>query len=469
MYFNSFDFLIFLPVTFLLYWFLDNRKIVFQNLLLLAASYIFYGWWDWRFLSLIALSTVVDYVVGLKIYESNSKKHKKRWLLCSVFFNLGLLAFFKYCNFFIDSWIELCSAIGIQNQEFTVMRIILPVGISFYTFQTMSYTIDVYREKLKPTKDLVAFAAFVSFFPQLVAGPIERATHLLPQFLNKRSVSQGSISLGCKLIIIGFFLKLVIADRAAIYVNAVYNNVELHDGLSFIFATVLFAFQIYGDFAGYSLIAIGTAKFFGFDLMTNFRRPYFAASIHEFWNRWHISLSTWFRDYLYIPLGGNRVGKFRWFFNLFITFLISGLWHGASWTFVLWGAINGAYLIIEVLLKAKSRKGILNIISTFILICFSWIFFRANTVSEAFCIVKKIVLQPGKLYIGMGDDIAAPFYAVLAIIVLIGFEIWREYIGSVKQITEKTEISRMLAYSLLIFLILYLGVFGDSQFIYFQF
>ncbi len=471
MYFNSFDFLLFLPIIFVVYWFFQKRKIHFQNILLLVASYIFYGWWDYRFIALIALSTLVDYLVGIKISHCDDHKFKKRWLLVSVFFNLGVLSFFKYCNFFIDSWVDLFNSIGYDIKNVTTLSIILPVGISFYTFQTMSYTIDVYRGKLQPTRDFISFAAFVSFFPQLVAGPIERATHLLPQFLEKRKYTIESISYGVKLIIWGFFLKLVVADRAAIYVNSVYNNVEYHDGLSLIFATILFAFQIYGDFAGYSLIAIGTAKLFGFNLMTNFRRPYFSASIHEFWNRWHISLSTWFRDYLYIPLGGNRVGRYRWFFNLFITFLISGLWHGAKWTFVIWGAINGIYLIIEILCNGKKRKGTLNIISTFCFISFAWIFFRANSVLDAFYIISKIFTKPGKLYIGSGDDIAASIYAVLAIFLLVVIEFRREYLKNTVVINFiiKREIGRMFMYATLIYLILYLGVFGNSQFIYFQF
>ncbi|MHA7059209.1 MBOAT family O-acyltransferase [Aquimarina sp. M1] len=437
----------------------------------MSASYVFYGWWDWRFLSLIALSTFVDYLVGIRIHLCDVEKLKKRWLIVSICFNLGVLSFFKYCHFFIDSWVDLCNSIGYTIKDVTTLSIILPVGISFYTFQTMSYTIDIYRGKLEPTRDFISFAAFVSFFPQLVAGPIERATHLLPQFLEKRKYTKESISYGIKLIIWGFFLKLVVADRTAIYVNSVYNNVEYHDGLSLLFATVLFAFQIYGDFAGYSLIAIGTAKFFGFDLMTNFKRPYFSASIHEFWNRWHISLSTWFRDYLYIPLGGNRVGKFRWFFNLFITFLISGLWHGAKWTFVIWGAINGVYLIIEILCNGKKRKGVLNVICTFCFISFAWIFFRANSVDDAFYIINKIFTNPGSLYIGSGDDITASLYAVLAIFLLLTIEFRRECLKDIIFINfiKKTETGRMFVYALLIYLILYLGVFGDSQFIYFQF
>ncbi|AXT59931.1 MBOAT family protein [Aquimarina sp. AD10] len=470
MLFNSFDFFFFLPIVFILYWFVAYKSIKFQNIILLIASYVFYGWWDWRFLSLIALSTLIDYTAGLKIHESKDSSTKKKWLWLSIIFNLGMLGFFKYYNFFIDSWIDLCASLGYAIESSWTLQVILPVGISFYTFQTLSYSIDIYKGKLKPTSNFIAFATFVSFFPQLVAGPIERATNLIPQFLTTRKFTYKTFSYGIKLMIWGFFLKLVVADRAAIYVNAVYNNIDNHDGLSFIAATVLFAFQIYGDFAGYSLIAIGTSKLFGFDLMTNFKRPYFSTSVSEFWTRWHISLSTWFRDYLYIPLGGNRVKKPRWLFNLFITFLISGLWHGANWTFVVWGGLNGVYLILEVLFLKKKRKGILNIGITFILINFAWIFFRANTINDAFFIIKRICTVPGRLYIGSGDDITASLYATLAIAILVVIETKKEFFNTAFSISNnKYESVRLFGYAVLIYMILYFGVFGKSQFIYFQF
>jgi len=470
MLFNSFDFLIFLPIVLLVYWLLGAKNIKLQNALLLVASYVFYGWWDWRFLSLILASTVVDYVVGIKIDGTEINKIKKRWLFLSVLCNLGLLGVFKYFNFFMDSWITLMNGIGYSAQSPLTLKIILPVGISFYTFQTLSYAIDIYRGKLKPTRDFIAFAAFISFFPQLVAGPIERATNLIPQFLKEREFKTEHITYGFKLMIWGFFLKLVLADRAAIYVNAVYNHVENHEGLSFVAATVLFAFQIYGDFAGYSLIAIGTAKLFGFSLMTNFRRPYFSASVSEFWSRWHISLSTWFRDYLYIPLGGNRVTTSRRFFNLFITFVISGLWHGANWTFVIWGALNGLYLIGEILLFKNKRTGIIHILTTFVLINFAWIFFRSNSITQAFYITKTILLKPGSLFIGSGDDVTALLYAILAIGIVLLVEFKKEFFDTSFSISRhRLETVRMLGYAMLIFMILYFGVFGESQFIYFQF
>lgn len=470
MLFNSFDFLIFLPIVFCLYWILANKSMKLRNVLLILASYTFYGWWDWRFLALIIFSSFVDYSIGMALSRSNAPRRRKFLLWSSILVNLGFLGFFKYYNFFLDSFIDAFTFMGypISGQGLTI---ILPVGISFYTFQTLSYTIDVYKKKLEPTKDIIAFFAFVCFFPQLVAGPIERASNLLPQFHTKRQFSYLKFKTGAKLVLWGFFLKLVVADRAALYVNAIYNNVENHEGLSFAVATLFFTFQIYGDFAGYSLIAIGIAKFFDFDLMTNFKRPYFSYSVSEFWTRWHISLSTWFRDYLYIPLGGNRVRKSRWLFNLFITFVISGLWHGANWTFVAWGALNGIYLILEVLLFKNRKKTILNLAITFLLINFSWIFFRANSISEALYIIQTIFVNPGKLYLGSGSDITAPVYALLAIAILLLVELKEEYFKQthIPLRQNKQEWVRMLPYAFLVFLIFYLGVFGESQFIYFQF
>ncbi len=468
MFFNSLDFAIFLPIVLVLYWLSISRTKV-QNLLLIAASYFFYGWWDWRFLSLIFFSSLVDYLVGLGMLGTTKPTRRKHLLFISLFVNLGFLGFFKYFNFFQTSFSDAFSLMGYPINS-RGLEIILPVGISFYTFQTLSYSLDVYKKKLQPTKDGVAFFAFVSFFPQLVAGPIERATNLLPQFFCRREFLNQNFSRGFKLIILGFFLKLVVADRTAIYVNAVYNNIDNHQGLTFIVATVMFAFQIYGDFAGYSLIAIGTAKLFGFDLMTNFQRPYFSASISEFWSRWHISLSTWFRDYLYIALGGNRVKKPRWLVNLLLTFVISGLWHGANWTFVIWGALNGIYLILEVLFFKRIGNRIIRVISTFVLVNFAWIFFRAASVGDAVIIIKKFVLNPGRLYIGSGADVTALAYSLIAVFALVMVEIKREYFNSLFSFSDnRREIIRMLAYALVVFSILYLGVFGESQFIYFQF
>jgi D-alanyl-lipoteichoic acid acyltransferase DltB (MBOAT superfamily) len=359
MLFNSLDFAIFLPIVFLLYWFVVQKNLKLQNALIVVASYVFYGWWDWRFLSLIIFSTVVDYLIGQRLRTEDKQSKRKVLLWTSIVVNLGFLGFFKYYNFFLENFVDAFSLFGMQINA-NSLNIILPVGISFYTFQTLSYTIDVYRKKLEPTKDFIAFSAFVCFFPQLVAGPIERATNLLPQFINNRKFNYKQAVNGVKLIIWGFFMKLVVADRLSIYVDAIYGNPVNHSSITLITATVFFTFQIYCDFAGYSNIAIGCSKLLGIDLMTNFKRPYFSQNVSEFWSRWHISLSSWFRDYLYIPLGGNRVNALRKKTNLIITFTVSGLWHGANWTFVIWGLINGVYLIAFKGLNIKRSVNIFN-------------------------------------------------------------------------------------------------------------
>ena len=359
MLFNSVTFAVFLPIVFLLYWFIFQRKFKIQNILLVVASYFFYGWWDWRFLSLLILSSLTDFVIGIKI-SSQLKKEKravtspKFWLIVSLVTNLGILGFFKYFNFFIESFVSLLAQFGI-SQSYATLNIILPVGISFYTFQTLSYTIDIYRRKIEPTKDIVSFFAFVSFFPQLVAGPIERATNLLPQFNKKRIFDYEKAVVGMRQILWGLFKKIVIADNCAVYVNMVFENPQDQTGSTLLLGAIFFAFQIYGDFSGYSDIAIGTARLFGFNLMQNFAFPYFTRDIAEFWRCWHISLTTWFRDYLYIPLGGSRVSKTKLVRNTFIIFIVSGFWHGANWTFIVWGAFH-ALLFLPLILLNQNRK-----------------------------------------------------------------------------------------------------------------
>ena len=396
MLFNSFEYLFFLPLVFTIYWFLLKNTVKGQNIFVLLVSYLFYGWWDWRFLALIAFSTLVDYVVGLKMSGEHSQTRKKGLLIVSLTINLGLLGFFKYYNFFVDSWISAFDTLGVSMHKST-LDIILPVGISFYTFQTLSYTTDIYRGKLRPTSSLINFAAYVSFFPQLVAGPIERATNLLPQFAKKRVFNEEKAISGLNLIIWGLFQKVVIADSCAPYVNAIFGGYQEVNSLSLALGAVYFAFQIYGDFAGYSNIAIGSARLLGFDLMRNFNYPYFSRDMAEFWRRWHISLSTWFRDYVYIPLGGSRGTKVNQLRNVLIIFLVSGLWHGANWTFVFWGALH-ALFFIPILLSKSNRKNldqvahntilpnfkeILQMLCTFILACIAWVFFRADGVKIA--------------------------------------------------------------------------------------
>lgn len=396
MLFNSIDFAIFLPVVFGLYWILNSKGIKYQNILLLIASYIFYGWWDYRFLVLIAFSTAIDYSVGLQLKNVDKKFHRKALLLTSIVVNIGLLGFFKYYNFFVDNFITAFSFFGNEIKA-NSLDIILPVGISFYTFQTLSYTIDVYRNKLEPTKNLISFATFVSFFPQLVAGPIERATNLLPQFFNRRVFKYNIAVDGLRQILWGLFKKIVIADNCAIYANTIFDNYTDYSGSTLLLGALFFTFQIYGDFSGYSDIAIGTARLFGFNLKQNFAFPYFSRDIAEFWRRWHISLSTWFRDYVYIPLGGSRGSKLKVIRNVFIIFIVSGFWHGANWTFIIWGFLNACYFLPLMLLKKNrthtnviaentllpSLKEIVSMLITFSLTVLAWIFFRAESVEHA--------------------------------------------------------------------------------------
>jgi alginate O-acetyltransferase complex protein AlgI len=403
MLFNSFEYLLFLPIVFSLYWFVCNKNLKLQNALLLVASYIFYGWWDWRFLSLIVFSSFVDYYCGIFINRANNTSIKKKWLITSMLVNLGFLGVFKYFNFFSKSLQEAFLSFGYQIDAIT-LNIVLPVGISFYTFQTMSYTIDVYRGKLEPTKNLVAFFAFVSFFPQLVAGPIERATNLLPQFYNKKQFNSEKAIDGLRQILWGLFKKIVVADNCAIIVNQIFDNYSDYNASSLLIGALFFAFQIYGDFSGYSDIAIGTSRLFGFNLMQNFAFPYFSRDIAEFWRRWHISLSTWFRDYVYIPLGGSRGGTWMKVRNTFIIFIVSGFWHGANWTFIVWGALNAFYFLPLLLLQqnrthtntvAENRiflnfKEFFQISITFLLTLLAWVFFRAETVKMALSYINSM-------------------------------------------------------------------------------
>ncbi len=396
MLFNSLDFAIFLPIVFILYWFVFNKNLRHQNILIAVASYVFYGWWDWRFLALILFSTLVDYAVGVSLDKEQNLSKRKILLWISILVNLGFLGFFKYYNFFLDNFKSAFSFFG-QEINSNSLNIILPVGISFYTFQTLSYTIDVYKKRLEPTKDFISFAAFVSFFPQLVAGPIERATNLLPQILSKRKFEYSEAVDGLRQILWGLFKKIVIADNCATYANLIFNNSADYSGSTLVLGAIFFTFQIYGDFSGYSDIAIGTSRLFGFKLMQNFAFPYFSRDIAEFWRRWHISLSTWFRDYLYIPLGGSRGGTWMKVRNTFIIFIVSGFWHGANWTFIVWGALNAIYFL-PLLLTNKNRQNLetvaegsylptikefFNMAITFGLTVFAWIFFRADNIEHA--------------------------------------------------------------------------------------
>ena len=403
MLFNSLEFIIYFPIVVAFYFAITPR---YRWILLLLASYYFYMCWNYKYIILIITSTIIDYIAGIHINKEKVKWRRKTYLLLSLLTNLGLLFSFKYFNFFGDSLNFIFDKINLM-QHLPELNVLLPVGISFYTFQTLSYTIDVYRGAKEPERHFGKFALYVAFFPQLVAGPIERSTRLLPQMHQHFKFDYERVKNGILLMLWGFFKKVVIADRLAEYVNMVYNNTSDYGGTHYIIATIFFAFQIYCDFSGYSDIAIGSASIMGYNLMRNFKRPYLANNIREFWQRWHISLSTWFRDYLYIPLGGNRVVKWRWYYNLFITFLISGLWHGANWTFIVWGALHGFYLVFAIWTsgirgkintavfgKNKSLYNFSHIIITICLAWFAWIFFRANTIGDAFLIIKKIISQP---------------------------------------------------------------------------
>ena len=479
MLFNSIDFAIFLPIVFTLYWVLRNQ-LKLQNLLIVVASYIFYGMWDWRFLFLILFSTVVDYTMGILIEKNDSKNKKKLFLWISILVNLGFLGYFKYSNFFLENFVYAFSFLG-QDLKFRGLEIVLPVGISFYTFQTLSYTIDVYRKKLSPTKDFIAFSAFVSFFPQLVAGPIERATHLLPQFYRKRKFDYKLAVNGMRQILWGLFKKVVIADNCAQFANQIFNNYEDYSGSTLILGAVFFTFQIYGDFSGYSDIAIGISRLFGFDLMRNFAYPYFSRDIAEFWRRWHISLSTWFRDYLYIPLGGSRGGMWMKIRNTFIIFLVSGFWHGANWTFIIWGALNALYFL-PLLLGGKNRnhlevvaydkslpsfKEILQIGVTFGLTVFAWIFFRAENLGHAFGYISRIFHKT--IF-----SVPAIVKDCKQILILLIFFLIIEWLGRRKHFALEFEKGdhRFLKWTLYSLIVLLIGLFMQTEetpFIYFQF
>ena len=478
MLFTSIDFAVFLPVVFLLYWFVTNKNLKLQNILIVAASYVFYGWWDWKFLSLIIFSTVIDFFVGLKLRDEPNQNRRKLLLWLSILVNLGLLGFFKYYNFFVDNFTSAFSFFG-SEIKINSLNIILPVGISFYTFQTMSYTIDVYRRKFEPTSDIITFAAFVSFFPQLVAGPIERARQLLPQFYSKRIFSYPQSVDGMRQILWGLFKKVVIADNCAEYVNLIFNNSPEYSGSTLLLGGVLFALQIYGDFSGYSDIAIGTARLFGFDLMRNFAFPYFSRDIAEFWRRWHISLSTWFRDYVYIPLGGSRGGTALKIRNVFIIFIVSGFWHGANWTFIVWGALNALYFIpllltrnnrrnMEIVAKGKifpSFKEFVLMLLTFGLTVLAWIFFRAESLTQAIHYISGIFTSSLFSFPEVWPAITLWLILIFMLIEWLGRE--EQYALAALGLKWKRPVRYAMYFAITLSLFWFGGT--EQQFIYFQF
>ncbi|MEN1786263.1 MAG: MBOAT family O-acyltransferase [Bacteroidota bacterium] len=485
MIFNSLEFAVFLPLVFLLYWYVFNKNIRLQNTLVLLASYFFYGWWDWRFLSLIVFSTLIDYTLGRALYKEKNTRKRKLLLWTSIVVNLGFLGFFKYYNFFLDNFVAAFTFFG-QPITANSLNIILPVGISFYTFQTLSYTIDVYRGKLEPEKDFLAFAAFVSFFPQLVAGPIERATNLLPQFPKRRTFSYEKAIDGMRQMLWGLFKKVVIADNCAEIANMIFNNSEAYPGSMLLLGALMFTFQIYGDFSGYSDIAIGTAKLFGFDLKRNFAYPYFSRDIAEFWRRWHISLSTWFRDYLYIPLGGSRGGTPMKIRNTFIIFLVSGFWHGSNWTFIVWGALNALYFLpllltnnnrnnLDVVAKGRrfpSFKELRSMVLTFFMAVFAWIFFRAENLGHALAYVKGI-FSASLLQMPVLDRYILFKIALISLLLMVFLLV--EWMGrSNEYAIEKIDLgvkpkTVRWSFYLLVWSLVFIFSSNEQEFIYFQF
>jgi alginate O-acetyltransferase complex protein AlgI len=482
MLFNSIDFAVFLPIVFVLYWFVFSKSIKLQNLLIVFASYVFYGWWDWRFLTLILFSTLVDFAVGIKLSQENQKSKRRLLLLTSVLVNLGFLGLFKYYNFFLDNFTNAFTVLG-YNFDGHSLSIILPVGISFYTFQTLSYTIDVYRKNLNPTKDIIAFTAFVSFFPQLVAGPIERATNLLPQFYKERKFDYSKAVDGMRQILWGLFKKVVIADNCAVFVNFIFDNSSELSGSSLALGAILFSFQIYCDFSGYSDIAIGTSRLFGFNLKQNFAFPYFSRDIAEFWRRWHISLSTWFRDYLYIPLGGSRGGLLNKVRNTLIIFVVSGFWHGANWKFIIWGALNAIYFLpllltnnnrvnLEIVAKNRVLPSIsecLKMSATFSLVAFAWIFFRAENFSHATSYIEAMF----SISLFSIPEILTPKITMVYTLLLIPILLVTEWLqrGELHglSIERLRRPERWIIYTTVLIMIVTFGKFGESEFIYFQF
>lgn len=482
MLFNSIHFALFLPIVFFLHWFLAKQNLKLQNIVLLFSSYFFYSCWDWRFMLLLIFSTLLDYITGIKIHESANHKSKKFWLWLSIGINLGFLGIFKYYNFFADSFASGLALLGFQANLQT-LQVILPIGISFYTFHGLSYVIDIYKERLQPERDFISYSLFVSFFPLLVAGPIERGTHLLPQLVKVRTFNSSKAIDGLRQILWGLFKKIVIADNSAEYANTIFNNSDAHSGSTLVIGALFFTVQIYCDFSGYSDIALGTARLFGIELLRNFAYPYFSRDIAEFWRRWHISLSSWFKDYLYIPLGGSKGGVWMKIRNTFIIFIVSGFWHGANWTFIIWGVLNAVYILPSIIsntnrnnleIVAKGRlfptvSDFFAIISTFGLTVFAWIFFRANNVSHAFNYIAEIFSASLFTIPSFEGDTKS-----LVTAILIGLFVLIEWLGREdKYAIEKLGMSWNKSvrwgfyYSVVILIFLFTG--ENQTFIYFQF
>jgi alginate O-acetyltransferase complex protein AlgI len=480
MLFNTATFLVFLFIVFAMYWAVPPHKQELRKVILLISSYVFYGWWDWRFLILIAFSSGSDFLIGRFLFRTKNNNRRKLLLFLSLFQNIGILFVFKYFNFFIGSFLALTG--NAQTGDWNSLNIILPVGISFYTFQTLSYTLDIYFKKLKPTQNVLTFFTFVSFFPQLVAGPIERAKNLIPQFENQLHFSYAKATSGLKLMLWGFFKKMVIADQLAGFVNLVYGQPENYSGAVIVITTFAFGYQIYCDFSGYSDIAIGTARLFGIDLMINFKTPYFASSIRNFWQRWHISLSTWFRDYVFIPLGGNRVKFIIWMRNILITFTISGLWHGANLNFVLWGLAHGLLYTTEnifaPLIKLPQRlKNIIGWAFTFVVVNLCWLLFRVENSSHLTLLTGKIaewekfqLAEFLNLFSMDGTITGTGRMMIFAFPLFLAVEYFCHRIPFDELFGRAPRLVRWAFYYLILIMILFLGVLDSApEFIYFQF
>lgn len=485
MLFNSPEYALFLPLAVLLYWSFAY-SVRAQNAFLLVASYVFYGWWDWRFLGLLIATSVVDYCVGLGIERADDKKTKRLILVWSLVANLGTLGFFKYYNFFVGSFVQAFASLGIELHAAT-LQVILPVGVSFYTFQALTYTVGVYRGTVKPTRDFMTFLSYVAFFPQLVAGPIERAQHMLPQFLAPRSIDADKFASGLRQIAWGLFCKLAVADNCAVIVNAVFSQEATPAGSVALLGALFFAFQIYADFSGYTHIALGSARLLGFELMQNFATPYFSQSIGEFWKRWHISLSTWFRDFVYIPLGGSRAGKLRQARNILITFTVSGLWHGANSTFLVWGFLHGLYYMPSIWMgeplarwaataAAPLRHAVaaLRMLRTFLLVVVAWIFFRAESLDKAVAFIKAIFSAslftspaPVLQRLDMGWPAAVAAFAIAALLTIEWVQRDKKF---ALEVADKPLAYRWLAYACIVGLVVSIRYTGSAlDFIYFQF
>lgn len=482
MLFNTINFALFLPIVFILYWFVANKTVRSQNILLLVASYFFYACWDWRFLFLLIFSTLLDYFTAIKMTEAKNQALKKFWFWLSISVNVGFLGFFKYFNFFSASFAEAMSNFGLHVDPWT-LKVILPVGISFYTFHGLSYVIDIYKNRIRAEKNFIDYSLFVGFFPLLVAGPIERATHLLPQVKNERNFDYSKSVDGLKQILWGLFKKVVIADQCAEYANIIFNNSAAYSGSTLFLGALFFSFQIYGDFSGYSDIAIGTAKLFGIDLLRNFAFPYFSRDIAEFWRRWHISLSSWFRDYLYIPLGGSKGGTSKKIRNTLIIFLVSGFWHGANWTFIVWGLLHALYILpsivfnthrknLDIIAQGKNIptvKEFVSMLITFMLATFAWIFFRADNLAHAISYIRTIFSSSlFKIPYFKDGTLAIPAIILTMIFLMVEWLGREQQYAIAKLFTGRPKLVRWGFYYLVI-LVIFIFSGLEQQFIYFQF